>query len=403
MQKKKVLITGGAGFIGRAVAQLAVERGYSVRLLDNLSPQIHGAIPESSALEWAHSSEIEVLRGDVVRAPEWATALEHAGAVIHLAAETGTAQSMYEISRYAKTNVGGTAALLNHLANRKHGVRKLILASSRSVYGEGAYRCRRCGLVYPPARTEAMFRAGNWQPACPVCQGAINAVATPEDAKTAPASIYAATKLAQEDLVRIAGKALGIPAVIFRLQNVYGEGQSLKNPYTGILSIFSNQLRLGKTIQLYEDGQESRDFVHVSDVARAILAGLASDRADGETLNLGSGQPTTIVQVAQLLAERFGVTRPAVVSGRYRLGDIRHGYADRTAIRARLEFAPEIPLDQGLTRLVAWVKTQPLEPDRLDAASEELAARGLMSDLMSDHPRAQSVHVQRTHAQAASR
>jgi dTDP-L-rhamnose 4-epimerase len=383
MKNKKILITGGAGFIGLEVAKQAVEHGYQVLLFDNLSPQIHGAIPDLAGLRRlrsTHAAQIEVFRGDVLRASDWSLALEHAGAVIHLAAETGTAQSMYEISRYTETNIGGTAALLNHLANRKHGVRKFILASSRSVYGEGAYSCSRCGLVYPAARPETMFRSEKWQPECPSCQGMITAAATPEHAKTAPASIYAATKVAQEDLVRVASKALGIPAVIFRFQNVYGEGQSLKNPYTGILSIFSNQLRVGKTIHLYEDGLESRDFVHVSDVARAVLSGLASDRADGETLNVGSGQPTTVEQVANLLRERFAVTTPAVVSGQYRLGDVRHGFADITAIRSRLQFAPEISLDQGLTRFVEWVKTQPLEPDRLEAATGELVARGLMPD-----------------------
>ena len=385
MAADKVLITGGAGFIGREVARQAVQRGSRALLFDNLSPQIHGALPEVAALESLRASGVEICRGDVLRSADWDAALDEADAVIHLAAETGTAQSMYEISRYTDTNVGGTAILLNHLANQRHGVRKLILASSRSVYGEGAYHCGQCGIVYPPARSEAMFRAGQWQPACPLCQGAVAATATEETAKPSPASIYAATKLAQEDLVRVGAGALGIPFVIFRLQNVYGEGQSLKNPYTGILSIFSNQLRCGKTIHLYEDGQESRDFVHVSDVARAVLAALASDRGDGHILNVGSGRPTTVEQIAEMLRERFAVAERPVITGEYRLGDIRHGYADLTRIRALLELAPEISLDEGLTRFVAWVKTQPAEPDRLDRATEELVKRGLMKENARAH------------------
>jgi dTDP-L-rhamnose 4-epimerase len=347
-------------------------------LFDNLSPQIHGAVPDIAGLRLLRSAEVEVFRGDVSKPSDWAVALEGVGAVVHLAAETGTAQSMYEISRYTGTNVGGTAGLLNHLANHKHEVRKVILASSRSVYGEGAYECTHCGPVYPAARSEEMLRTAEWQPRCPNCERTIVATPTSEEARTAPASIYAATKLAQEDLVRVAAKALGIPAVIYRFQNVYGEGQSLKNPYTGILSIFSNQLRTGKTIHLYEDGQESRDFVHVSDVARAVSLGLISDRADGATLNVGSGRPTSVERVAFLLQERLGGKTLPVVSGQYRPGDIRHGYADLTAIRARLGFTPEVSLDQGLTRFVQWVKTQEVEPDRLDKATEELVAHGLM-------------------------
>lgn len=398
MQNKRVLITGGAGFIGREVARLAINAGYQVLLFDNLSPQVHGAIPELAGLEWLRSSPLAVFRGDVLRRSDWALALDQAQAVIHLAAETGTAQSMYEIFRYSETNIGGTAALLDHLANRKHRVRKLILASSRSVYGEGAYHCGHCGVVYPLARTETMFRLQKWQPVCPECQGAITAAPTPESARTTPASIYAATKVAQEDLVRVASKALGIPAIVFRFQNVYGEGQSLKNPYTGILSIFSNQLRTGRRIQLYEDGQESRDFVHVSDVARAVLLGLESEQADGLTLNVGFGQPTTIEQVARLLAELFRVTAQPVVAGQYRLGDVRHGYADLAAIRSSLQFAPEIPLDLGLTRFAEWVKTQPLEPDRLEAATGELVAHGLMREHLDVKP----AHVQAAQAKAAS-
>jgi len=228
------------------LVQLLLERKQRILLFDNLSPQIHGAVPDLSWRSLLRSAGVEVFRGDVRRAADWEKVLIDVDVkcVLHLAAETGTAQSMYEISRYTDTNVGGTAALLNYLANHKHKVSKIILASSRAVYGEGAYRCRQCGIVYPPMRAELRLRSAGWEPQCPACKGEIQAAATPECAPTAPASIYAATKLAQEDLLRIASKALGIPAVIFRFQNVYGEGQSLKNPYTGILSIFSNQLRM---------------------------------------------------------------------------------------------------------------------------------------------------------------
>jgi dTDP-L-rhamnose 4-epimerase len=378
MKEDKILITGGLGFIGMEVAKLLVERRQRVLLFDNLSPQIHGAVPNLSSLSLLRCANVEVIRGDVCRADDWRDALADVGCVVHLAAETGTAQSMYEISRYTETNVGGTALLLDYLANHKHHVSKIVLASSRSVYGEGAYQCAHCGLVYPSMRSEEMFRSKRWQPECPTCMNPIIATATPEDAKTAPASIYAATKLAQEDLVRIAGKALGIPNVIFRFQNVYGEGQSLKNPYTGILSIFSNQLRAAKTVSLYEDGQESRDFIHVSDVARAVVLAVTDDGADGSTLNVGSGQPTTVERIAVLLKERLGAETQPVISGQYRLGDIRHGYADTTAIHKQLGFAPEISLEQGLDRFVAWVKQQPVEPDRLGAATQELISRGLM-------------------------
>ncbi len=390
MKTNRILITGGLGFIGMHLVQLLLERKQRILLFDNLSPQIHGAVPDLSWRSLLMSAGVEVFRGDVRRAADWEKVLIDVDVkcVLHLAAETGTAQSMYEISRYTDTNVGGTAALLNYLANHKHKVSKIILASSRAVYGEGAYRCRQCGIVYPPMRAELRLRSAGWEPQCPACKGEIQAAATPECAPTAPASIYAATKLAQEDLLRIASKALGIPAVIFRFQNVYGEGQSLKNPYTGILSIFSNQLRMGKTVRLYEDGQESRDFVHVSDTARAVVLGLTSDGADGATLNVGSGHPTSVEQVALLLQERLGGKTRPIISGQYRLGDIRHGYADLTAIRACLQYAPEVSLDEGLTRFAEWVKTQPVEPDRLDKATGELVARGLMPAPISAHVRA---------------
>ncbi len=231
---EKVLITGGLGFIGLALARTLVRRGMAVRLLDNLSPQIHGVVSQPELGTLLEEQNVEVMRGDVCRRQDWVLALRDVASVVHLAAETGTGQSMYRIGDYTSTNVLGTALLLDVLANDRHQVTKLVLASSRSVYGEGAYKCARCGLVYPPMRSLGSLQAGQWEPLCPNCCGPIHPIATPETARTSPASVYAATKLAQEDLVRIAASALGIPFLIFRLQNVYGEGQSLNNPYTGI-------------------------------------------------------------------------------------------------------------------------------------------------------------------------
>jgi dTDP-L-rhamnose 4-epimerase len=383
MNSSKVLITGGLGFIGRHVAELLVEQGRQVLLFDNLCPQTHGAVPQIPEGWLMGHPRVEIFRGDVRQPRDWAKVLPEVRYVVHLAAETGTAQSMYEISRYAAINVGGTASLLDFLANHKHNVARIILGSSRSVYGEGAYRCERCGIVHPPMRSEDRLRAGEWEPLCPGCGNAIDSIATSEDARLAPASIYAATKLAQEDLVRITSRALGIPAVILRMQNVYGEGQSLKNPYTGILSIFSNQLRLGKTLYLYEDGQESRDFVHVSDVARTVAFALAGGVADGCTLNVGSGVASTIEQVAVLLCERFGSKTRPVICGQFRLGDIRHALADLSEAQARLGFEPLVSLEEGLDRFVAWVKTQPIEPDQLVKATQELMERGFIPESAS--------------------
>jgi dTDP-L-rhamnose 4-epimerase len=381
---KTVLITGGLGFIGLALARTLVRRGMTVRLLDNLSPQIHGvdAQPELGTLLEQH--DVEVTLGDVCQRRDWVLALRDVDSVVHLAAETGTGQSMYRIGDYTRTNVLGTALLLDVLANDRHGVTKLLLASSRAVYGEGAYQCIHCGPVYPPMRSLASLQTGQWEPLCPRCCGAIHPLATAETARTSPGSVYAATKLAQEDLVRIAASALGIPFLVFRLQNVYGEGQSLNNPYTGILSIFSNRIRQGKEILLFEDGQESRDFVHVSDVAEAMALGLSSDGGDGLTLNVGSGVQVSVEAIARNLKQQFhGSDAPVIVSGQYRLGDIRHNYADMSAIGQLLAFSPKVPLEEGMARFVSWVKTQPIiqngAEDGLDRANRELIERGLMN------------------------
>jgi dTDP-L-rhamnose 4-epimerase len=379
---EKVLITGGLGFIGLTLARTLVQRGVTVRLLDNLSPQIHGPVPQPELGELLVEPQVEVMRGDVRRRQDWVLALHEVDSVVHLAAETGTGQSMYRIGDYTSTNVLGTALLLDVLANDHHQVTKLLLASSRSVYGEGTYRCAGCGLVYPPIRSLDNLQAGQWEPLCPSCCGPIHPVATPEIARTSPASVYAATKLAQEDLVRIAANALGIPFLIFRLQNVYGEGQSLNNPYTGILSIFSNRIRQGKVISLFEDGQESRDFVHVSDVSEAMALGLESDGGDGLTMNVGSGRQVSVHTIARSLQRQFTESSTLVVSGQYRLGDIRHNFADISAIGQALGFSPRVSLEEGIARFVRWVKMQPIAEDGpedgLDRANRELIERGLM-------------------------
>jgi dTDP-L-rhamnose 4-epimerase len=380
---QKVLITGGLGFIGLALARTLVREGMTVRLLDNLSPQIHGVDPQLELGALLEKHDVEVMRGDVCERPDWVVALKDVSSVVHLAAETGTGQSMYRIADYTSTNVMGTALLLDVLTNDSHGVKKLVLASSRSVYGEGAYHCALCGPIYPPMRSLGGLQASQWEPPCPICGGAIQPAATPETARTSPASVYAATKLAQEDLVRIVANALGIPFLILRLQNVYGEGQSLNNPYTGILSIFSNRIRQGKEIVLFEDGQESRDFVHVSDVAEAMMLGLTSEGGDGLTLNVGSGAQVSVELVARSLKRQFhDSSTPMVVSGQYRLGDIRHNFADLSEIRRSLDFSPKVPLEEGMARFVRWVKTQPIlqngTEDGLDRANRELIERGLM-------------------------
>jgi dTDP-L-rhamnose 4-epimerase len=350
--------------------------------MDNLSAQVHGAVPACNSVVLADPL-VTVIRGDVRKRRDWLHALKDIHCVIHLAAETGTAQSMYQVDLYTSVNVGSTAMLFDILGNESHSVEKVILASSRSVYGEGAYDCGKCGRMYPAARLESELRARRWDPRCSTCGGALISAPTPENAVIRPASIYAATKFAQEELTRIAGAALGIRTVVLRFQNVYGEGQSLKNPYTGILSIFSNRIRQNKPIHLFEDGQESRDFVHVTDVARAVCAAVFRCSADGMILNIGSGEKTTVEQIARTLKKCFGDETDPVVSGQYRLGDIRHCYADLSKARLALDFEPAVELETGLDQFVRWVKRQPIEQDGLDSANRLLEVRGLMSQAAS--------------------
>lgn len=380
MAKSKVLVTGGAGFIGSHLVPALIRAGHQVRILDPLSPQIHGDLPGD--LPWLTGEDVEFLRGSVLDDNALKAAVTGVDAIVHLAAETGTGQSMYEISRYNEVNTLGTAKLLDHIANDpERTVRHIALASSRSVYGEGAYICAHCSeteRVCPEARKAEDLAAARWEPRCVSCGAGLTAVPTRETDRINPASIYAATKYAQEDLVRIACNSLGIRHSILRLQNVYGEGQSLKNPYTGILSIFSTRIRRGLDLPIFEDGLETRDFVHVTDVANAFVAALSAQATRHSVFNVGSGIATPVLDVARMLNSAFKGSSNIVVTGEYRIGDIRHNSADITALTDDLGYNPAVDLQTGLNRFADWVLGEPLPEDLLEKANAELRERNLM-------------------------
>jgi dTDP-L-rhamnose 4-epimerase len=372
----KVLVTGGAGFIGSWLISSLLRDGHTVTVVDNLSPQIHGALPRPD-IDWLleGADGLEFMRADVRDSAAMDVALHGAEAVVHLAAETGTGQSMYRIAHYYDVNQQATAALFEAIATRHKQVKRVVLASSRSVYGEGAYRLGD-HLVVPPSREVASLAAGKFEPTGPSGE-VLELVATPEDVTPSPASVYAATKLANETLGRIFAEAYGTSVVALRFQNVYGERQSLRNPYTGILSIFSNRMRQGLPINIFEDGLESRDFVHVSDIVRAICLGLITDLPPFAIANVGAGTPTSVLEVAQTLRRLIGSESELKISGDFRAGDIRHCYADLTRARALLGFQPKVSLDDGLERFVRWVMTQPVLEDQSQKALSELTRLGL--------------------------
>ena len=374
-----VLVTGGLGFIGLNLTRDLVRFGDHVVILDNLSAQIHGTLPQlqDPILE---SPQVKVIRGDVTDVLAVSRSIVGVDAIVHLAAETGTAQSMYEVAHYNRVNSQGTAILLDCLVNSSHQVKRFVLASSRSIYGEGAYQCANCGVVYPASRTLETLMAREWELYCPSCHRPIDPIPTPESAKIQPASVYAATKFAQEELVRISCAALGISAIILRFQNVYGAGQSLNNPYTGILSIFSTRIRRGFPLPIFEDGCESRDFVHVSDVVHAVRLGLKLEMQESQVVNVGSGVASSVFEVAQLLHALLGGDERSlpVTTGEFRVGDIRHCYADVSRLAQVLVLTPKIELATGLREFSEWVLEQPLPEDKLDQANAELRSRRMM-------------------------
>lgn len=374
---KNILITGGAGFIGSNLSLKLITKGYKVTVLDNLSKQIHGENPNESSLYLAIKDKVNFIKGDVSNRQDLGKALENQDAIIHLAAETGTGQSMYEIEKYNNVNIMGTAIMWDIIANQKHSVKKVVVASSRAIYGEGKYICKTHEDVYPIARKELDMSKGDFNVKCPFCASNVELVATTENSKIHPTSIYGFTKQAQEEMSMIAGKSLNIPVVAFRYQNVYGPGQSLSNPYTGILSIFSTRIKNGNEIAVFEDGKESRDFVYIDDVVDATILGLEKDEANFESFNVGTGERTDVLTVAQTLKEKYNASVEVKITGNFRLGDIRDNFADISKAQKLLGFIPKVTFKKGISNFVDWVNTQDIQKDNYQESIEEMKRKGL--------------------------
>lgn len=369
--KPLILVTGGAGFIGSHIIEMLLERGYPVRVYDKLVEQVHtGGGPKYVP------KEAEFIQGDMRDIDTLRRALDGVGMVLHDAAEIGVGQSMYEIMRYVDANTGGTAVLLELLANEPHRVEKIVVASSMSIYGEGAYSCDQDGEVYPRLRSEEQLARHEWEVRCPKCGRPVAPIPTYEEKPLFPTSIYSISKMDQELMCLAIGHAYGIPVVALRYFNTYGPRQSLSNPYTGVPAIFSSRLLNGRPPVVFEDGCQGRDFIHVADVARANILALESDRAGGHVVNLGTGRLTTVVEVAHVLAKQLDIDIEPHVVGEYRAGDIRHCYADTSKARELLGFEAGVRFEAGMGELVDWVREQEAV-DQVDAARAELERRGL--------------------------
>jgi dTDP-L-rhamnose 4-epimerase len=375
----KVLVTGGAGFVGSFLCEELHRSGHDIRIFDNFEPQVHSAgdgnlrdlMPGGRPVKG-----VELAYGDVRSPVQLAAALKGVDAVVHLAAQVGVGQSMYEVHRYVDHNTVGTAVLLELLAARKHDVRKLVVASSMSIYGEGAARCASCGVVTPELRGATQMSAGDWEVRCPACGRTTDPMPTAESKPVLPTSIYAITKRDQEEMCLVVGRAYDIPTVALRFFNIYGPRQSLGNPYTGVAAIFSSRLLNRRAPVVFEDGNQTRDFVHVKDIVQAISLALTKDDANGHVFNVGTGRPTSIKEVAVLLAKKLRADVAPQIEYKFREGDVRHCYAGIGKIKEQLGYKPTIELENGIDDLIAWAESQKAE-DRFEFAAAELAKRGL--------------------------
>jgi dTDP-L-rhamnose 4-epimerase len=373
MSKKKVLVTGGAGFIGTHLTNALLQKGWEVTILDALIRQVH------PAQKWAGPAGARFLHGNVCHRNVVRESLKGVDHIVHLAAETGVGQSAYEIARYVKTNEYGTAVLLDEVTKELGNIKRIVLASSRAVYGEGTYECVGCGIVSPGLRNSATLKEGKWEPVCPVCRGTILYQPAVEGQSVDPVSIYGISKYNQEQLLKQFALTFNVPGITLRFQNVYGPGQALGNPYTGILAVFSTRFLANKPISIYEDGAEKRDFVFIDDVVQSITLALENSILfNYETYNIGTGKGTSILEIAHCLADEIGGTTPINLTGQYRVGDIRHAWADITKARKDFGYQPRFSLEEGLKRFVKWVNEQPMPIDRFQKTERELKNKGLL-------------------------
>ena len=368
---KRILITGGAGFIGSNLIKALGKGPWEIVVLDALIKQVH---PMES---WDVPPGVTFYHGDVRDPAMVAKAMDGVDFFVHLAAETGVGQSAYELARYVGTNEYGTAVVLEEAA-RQPSLKGVILASSRAVYGEGGYVCRQCGDVFPEARPLKTLKTGQWDHVCPICKGSIEPRGSLENQPLKPTSCYAITKHNQEQLVELFALTHGVPAVALRFQNVYGPGQSLTNPYTGILSIFSTRVTAGNPILIYEDGQETRDFVFIDDVIQSICLPLEKGFTGYGVYNVGTGRGTSVLNIAEILVKLMKSKASVEIVGKYRVGDIRHAWADLTRIQQDFGYAPGYSVEAGLKLFVEWAAGQPAREDGYEVMEREMAQKGFL-------------------------
>jgi dTDP-L-rhamnose 4-epimerase len=372
----RVLITGGAGFVGSHLADALARDGHDVLLFDSLESQVHGDLPGPPAyLDPRH----RLVRGDIRDLELLTRLVREVDVIVHLAAMVGVGQSMYQVRRYTDVNVMGMATLLEAIATQRSALklRKLLVASSMSIYGEGAYTCDACGRVAPRLRPTEQLAAGHWEVRCPTCGAELRPIPTDEDKPLYPTSIYAINKRDHEEMALAFGHAYGLPAVALRFFNIYGSRQALTNPYTGVAAIFSGRMLAGVAPLVYEDGRQQRDFVHVSDIVQACSLSMSSEAADYQVLNVGTGRPISVLQVAEALARELGWSRGFEFAGKFRAGDIRHCFADISRIQRLLGYQPGVSFEDGVRELVAWVARQQAGSPAADAHGQ-LEAHGLV-------------------------
>src|SRR5437899_421209 len=373
LKAKRVLITGGAGFVGSHTADALLEAGHEVRIFDSLTSQVHEAGLFSYVPKGA-----EFILGDVRNRDQLRKVVRDAEVIFHFAASVGVGQSMYQIADYTAVNTLGTANLLQAILDTRSEPEKIVVASSMSIYGEGKYLCPDCGEVAPPPRPLDQLKRKQWETQCPNCRGPLVPVPTREDKPLQCSSIYALSKKDQEEMTLLFGCTYRIPVVALRYFNIYGTRQSLSNPYTGVAAIFASRLMNRKAPLIFEDGQQMRDFVSIHDVARANVLAMEKSGADGRAVNVGSGEPVAIREIAVELGRALGVPVPSEITGKYRAGDVRHCFADISSAARLLGYQPRVRLKQGIEELVAWLETQWAE-DRVDEAMDRLSLHGLVA------------------------